>query len=128
MVCSYQIGANKRIIDLSFISSARIPPGGEPATKWMIPPDLAIEIISSTDLYYDVFHRLGDYLKAKVKQVWLVDPFNQSIIVYRSYNNITAFVDDAELTCEDLLPGFRLPLCEVFKPNAPLTNGVSALA
>ena len=122
MVCSYQIGANERIIDLSFISAARIPPGGEPATKWMMPPDLAIEIISSTDLHRDVYRRLDDYLKAKVKQVWLVNPFSKTIVIHRSRTDIIAFVEDAELTCEDLLPGFRCSLRDIFKlagqPNA----------
>ncbi len=118
LVCSYQIGADERIIDLSYISAARIPPEGEPATKWMMPPDLAIEIISSTDLHDDVYRRLNDYLRAEIKQVWLVNPFDQSILVYRSRTDITAFVDDAGLTCEDLLPGFCCRLSDIFIPNA----------
>ncbi|HSX83319.1 MAG TPA: Uma2 family endonuclease, partial [Candidatus Saccharimonadia bacterium] len=40
---SFQIGANERIPDLAFVSAARIPPQGEPDTKWPMPPDLAVE-------------------------------------------------------------------------------------
>lgn len=117
LFCSYQIGANERIIDLSFISTARIPPEGEPDTKWMTAPDLAVEIISHTDLYCDVYRRLTDYLNANVKQVWLVNPSDHSVMIYRSYADITVFTDDAEWTCEDLLSGFRLPLHKVFNPS-----------
>lgn len=123
LVCSYQIGADERIIDLSFISAARIPPSGVPATKWILPPDLAIEVISPIDLHGDVYRRLDDYLAAKVKQVWLVNPFAKEILVFRSRTDITAFVADAELTCEDLLPGFRLSLSEVFRNiHVPMQN------
>ena len=43
---SFQIGANERIPDLAFVSAARIPAEGEPDTKWPMPPDLAVEVIS----------------------------------------------------------------------------------
>lgn len=52
---SFQIGANERIPDLAFVSAARIPPEGEPDTKWPMPPDLAVEVISPNDLYEKVY-------------------------------------------------------------------------
>jgi len=52
---SFQIGANERIPDLAFVSAARIPLEGEPDTKWPMPPDLAVEIISPNDLYEKVY-------------------------------------------------------------------------
>jgi Uma2 family endonuclease len=112
---SFQIGGNERIPDLAFIAAERIPPEGEPETKWMIVPDLAVEVISPTDYYEKVHAKAMEYLNAGVKVVWIISPENQTITVYRSATNIMAFPPESELTCEDLFPGFRCPLSEIFK-------------
>jgi Putative restriction endonuclease len=52
---SFQIGANERIPDLAFVSTERIPSEGEPDTKWPMPPELAVEVISPNDLYEKVY-------------------------------------------------------------------------
>jgi Uma2 family endonuclease len=110
----FQIGRNERVPDLAFVASERIPTEGVPFGKWHIPPDIAIEVISPNDSFYEVQRKVGDYLAAGVKQVWQVNPEDKTIIIYRSRTNIIAFPDD-ELTCEDLLPGFRLSLRDIFK-------------
>jgi Uma2 family endonuclease len=112
---SFQIAGNERIPDLAFIAVERIPPEGEPETKWPIVPDLAVEIVSPTDLYEKVHAKAMEYLAAGVKQVWIVSPENQIVTVYRSATNIIAFPGDGELVSEDLLPGFRCNLSDIFK-------------
>lgn len=121
--CSFQIGTRERIPDLAFLAATRIPPEGEPDTKWLIVPDIAIEVISPNDVFYDVVDKTNEYLEAGVKQVWHVNPKDHTITIYRSRVNIIAFPPEAELTCEDLLPGFRLPLSEVFRNvHVPMQN------
>jgi Uma2 family endonuclease len=112
---SFQIGPNERIPDLAFISSVRLPAEGEPETKWPLPPDLAVEVISPNDFYEKVHAKALEYLAAGVKHVWLVSPENQTITVYRSAADIMAFPPEGELVCEDLLPGFRCSLRDIFK-------------
>lgn len=111
---SFQIGANERIPDLAFVSAARMPSEGEPDTKWPMPPDLAVEIISPNDLYERVHTKVLEYLAAGVKQVWLVSPEHHTVTIYRSATNITAFSGDGELVSADLFPGFCCPLREIF--------------
>ena len=111
---NFQIGRNERIPDLAFVSAARMPPEGEPETKWPIPPDLAVEVISPNDFYEKVYAKTLEYLTAGVKQVWLVSPEHHTVTIYRSATNITAFAGDGELVSEDLFPGFRCPLREIF--------------
>jgi Uma2 family endonuclease len=111
---SFQIGANERIPDLAFVSAARIPSEGEPDTKWLMPPDLAVEVISPNDLYEKVYVKVMEYLAAGVKQVWLVSSEHHTITIYRSATHITAFAGDDELVSEDLLPGFHCPLRAIF--------------
>jgi Uma2 family endonuclease len=116
---SFQIGRNERIPDLAFVAVARIPPEGEPETKWPIPPDLAVEVMSPSDLYERVYAKTIEYLAAGVKQVWLVSPEHHTITIYRSATSITAFAGDCELVSEDLLPGFRCALREIFTSPVP---------
>jgi len=111
---SFQIGGNERIPDLAFVSADRIPPEGEPETKWPIPPALAVEVMSPNDLYERVYAKTIEYLAAGVKQVWLVSPEHHTVTIYRSATNITAFAGDCELVSEDIFPGFRCPLREIF--------------
>ena len=111
---SFQIGENERIPDLAFVSTARIPLEGEPETKWPMPPDLAVEVISPNDLYEKVYAKVMEYLAAGVKQVWLVSAEHRTVTIYRSATDITAFPGDRELVSEDLFPGFRCHLREIF--------------
>src|SRR5205823_11827292 len=101
---SFQIGENERIPDLAFVSAARMPPEGEPETKWPMPPDLAVEVISPNDLYEKVYAKVIEYLAAGVKQVWLVSPKLHTVTIYRSVTHITVFLGDGELVSEDLFP------------------------
>ena len=59
--------------------------------------------------------KLWDYFNTGVKQVWLAAPQHRTISVYRSPFDITTFGEDQELISEDLLPGFRCKLREIFK-------------
>jgi Uma2 family endonuclease len=113
---SFQIGTNERIPDLAFVFAARIPPEGEPDTKWPMPPDLAVEVISPNDLYVKVYAKVMEYLAVGVKQVWLVSLEHHTVTIYRSTTHIAAFAGDGELVSEDLLPGFRCSLREIFTP------------
>jgi Uma2 family endonuclease len=112
---SFQIGKRERVPDLALVRLERIPPAGEPEPKWTIPPDIAIEIISPSDLDEEVQDKVDEYLAAGVKQVWLVRPKQEIITIYRSRTNIIAFPGDSELLCEDLLPGFHCKLQDIFQ-------------
>src|SRR3989441_8666567 len=93
---SFQIGANERIPDLAFVSAARMPPEGEPETRWLMPPDLAVEVISPNDLYEKVYAKVMEDLAAGVKQVWLVSPEHDTVTVYLSTPPTNVFLGNSE--------------------------------
>lgn len=111
---NFQIGQRERIPDLSFVAAARIPAAGVPEGVWPVPPDLAIEIVSPNDLHEKVSNKVLDYLDAGVKQVWLVSLENQTVTIFRSLDDVCVIRGENELTSEDLLPGFRCKLNEIF--------------
>ena len=112
---TFMIGRNQRLPDIGFVFANRIPAEGQPAGRWEIPPDLAVEVISPNDVYVKVTRKVDEYLDAGVKQVWLVAPDRKSITIYRSPFDVTVFQDDMELVSEDLFPGFHCNLREIFK-------------
>jgi Uma2 family endonuclease len=111
---SFQIGENERIPDLAFVAATRMPPEGEPETRWPMPPDLAVEVISPNDLYEKVYAKTLEYLAAGVQQVWLVSPEHHTVTIYRSATHIAAFPGDGELVSEDIFPGFHCALRVIF--------------
>lgn len=114
---TFLIGAEDRLPDLAFISNSRLPEEGVPVGKWEIAPDLAIEVISPTELHRKVQTKLRDYFAAGVREVWLVEPEFKIVTVYQSPTRNVILTEDEELTSA-VLPGFCCDLREVFASPA----------
>lgn len=112
---TFQIGQNERLPDVSFISAARIPPEGETEEKWHLAPDLAVEVISPSESWAKVNRKLREYFTAGVQQVWLVSLELREVHVYDSPKAMTVLGEEDALVSEALLPGFRLPINELFQ-------------
>lgn len=80
-------------------------------------PDLVLEVISPTDRMSSVVAKAQRWLAAGVKVVWVADPQAGEVMVWRSPNDVQTVGRDETLTCEDLLPGFALPLSDVFRAD-----------
>ncbi len=115
---TFVIGRRDRLPDVSFVSASRIPPEGEPETKWHLAPDLAVEIISPNDIYSEIEDKIYDYFSAGVKQVWVISSEHKTLTIFHSPTQTTILTKDDVLTCEELFPNFRLSLKEVFKMPA----------
>ena len=112
---TFQVGDNERIPDVSFVSASRIPPEGEPEGKWPIAPDLAVEIISPDDLYEKVYGNTLEYFASGVQQVWLISPEHKTVTIYRSPSDTAILLEGDEIVGDDLLPGFKCPVHDLFQ-------------
>ena len=110
----FTIGANKRIPDVSFVSAEKIPPTGEPMDIWSFAPDLAVEVISPSERHNKVERKISDYFEAGVRQVWKIIPESKTLTIYFSATESKTLKEQDELTCEEILPGFRLRLSDIF--------------
>jgi Uma2 family endonuclease len=81
---------------------------------WAIAPDLAVEVISPTNTWEAEMRKVREYFKAKVKLVWVILPSERLIYVHRSLKDVRLLDPTDELTGDDVLPGFRLPISELF--------------
>jgi Uma2 family endonuclease len=104
-----------RAPDAAFVRTERIPEGG---MMGFFPgaPDLAVEILSPTDRASEVQAKVDAWLSAGCSIVWVIDSQNRVLHShYRANNFVTVLTPKDTLTAEELLPGFSLPLAELFQ-------------
>lgn len=99
---------------ISFVTHARIPATGIPKTYWSGAPDLAVEVLSPSDRDIEVKEKTAEWLANGARAVWLGDPKRRSVTVYRSANDVTTLTETDELDGQDVVPGFRCRVAEIF--------------
>ena len=83
-----------------------------------IAPDLAVEVVSPNDNLYDVDEKVQSYLRAGVALVWVVNPRAHTVEVHRLKGIGAILREQDELSGEDVLPGFRCRVSDLFIPPA----------
>jgi Uma2 family endonuclease len=105
--------------DVSYVSAARqgaLTRQGFDA----IPPELAVEVISdpaNTVEQRTLRRKLTIYLSAGCV-VWIVDPFARTVEVYAPGQPGLVLDETGTLTLETVLPGFALPVRDIFPAEA----------
>jgi Uma2 family endonuclease len=80
-------------------------------------PDLAVEVVSKWSHRRDEVVKRRVYERAGVREYWVVDPMRLTVNVYRREGDAFArgkLLDRQDALSTPLLPGFALPLREVF--------------
>lgn len=108
----YWVMNERYIPDVGYLSNARQP---EPSYKAHNPlaPDLAVEVLSPTDVEADVRDKVINYMLAGTV-VWVVDPQKKIVSVYVSGQKPQTIAADGEIDGGNVLPGFRLKVAEIF--------------
>ena len=112
---------NDRKPDVAFVSFGRWPQA-RPIPRvnaWAVAPDLAVEVISPTDKMFEVFEKLHEYFAGGVRQVWHVLSHVEQVHVWDSPTSVRVLTRADELTGDPVVPGFRLPVADLFPPSAP---------
>src|SRR5262249_27093575 len=77
-------------------------------------PILVVEILSSNDKVEEISEKVGEYLRAGVPLVGEVNRFSETVVAHRPGLPPEGFNVTNELTAEPHLPGFRVPVAEIF--------------
>jgi Uma2 family endonuclease len=109
---------------VSFARWAEDRPLPEQGNAWPVVPDLAVEVISPTDLAEELQDKLADYFQAGVRLVWVIYPRLRIVHVYESLTRIDCLLHEHELNGGEVLPGFRLPLSKLFHGITAPRSGV----
>jgi Uma2 family endonuclease len=104
-----------RIPDVAFFSWDRIPGRRVPREPMpTLAPDLAVEVLSVSNSRREMRLKREDYFRAGVRLVWEVDPQTRTVQVYTSPEESTTLAESDTLDGGAVLPGFSLPLRELF--------------
>jgi Uma2 family endonuclease len=102
--------------DEAFVSNAKIEAHPIPRRGfWHVVPDLVVEIVSPDDRAQDILDKVTDYLDAGVSLVWVLYPPRQQAYVHRPGQRPELLNADGVLDGEDVLPGFRLALADIWR-------------
>jgi Uma2 family endonuclease len=100
--------------DDAFVRREHVPAPEQMHRFGQVPPDLAVEVISPTDRPGTVAQKIDFYLAHGVPLVWVVDPATRTATVHRPSEQPRRLTIDDALEGEEIVPGFRLPLAQVF--------------
>jgi Uma2 family endonuclease len=108
--------------DVAFVSSQRWPPNrlaprGDKA--WKVIPNLAVEVVSPTNTADEALVKIHEYFQAGVELVWVIYPEPGEVYIYESPVIVSVLTGMDVLRGGKVLPGFQLPLAELFENETP---------
>jgi Uma2 family endonuclease len=81
---------------------------------WDALPSLCVEVVSPSDIVVELETKIEEYLEAGVALVWVVHPQHQFIAIHERGRPVRRAYRSEVLDGGDVLPGFTLPLAELF--------------
>ena len=103
-----------RAPDVAFVSRSRIVSAGAFRGFFPGPPDLAVEVLSPSERPADVHAKIGDYLAAGSRLVWVIDPSRRQVRVHRSLLRPLILDEMAMLEGDNVVPGFSVRVALLF--------------
>ena len=101
-----------RGLDIAFISKTQV--AGPLEFKWYeLAPDLAVEVISPSNVDSDLHLKIRQLLRAGTQLIWVVYPESKSVDVHTASGATTLEVNDS-LSGGDVLPGFEIRVGDIF--------------
>jgi Uma2 family endonuclease len=101
--------------DLNFTSNERLAKRDPSKAYLDVAPDWITEILSPSNTKTQVDDKLEEYFAIKVRTVWLVDPEERCVHVYRSLTDVKILHEADTITGEDVLPGFEIQVARFFE-------------
>ena len=112
--CTFRGGSY--VFDLSFFLQERLPkPDAEDERADVtIAPDLVLEILSPGQTVGELKKKMGSALRGGVRLGWLIAPARKQILILQKKQKPEVLTCGDILTGKDVLPGFALPVEEIF--------------
>ena len=102
--------------DIYYVSAARLPLDDQSDGYLDVVPELVVEIVSPSDSVTEVDEKIRMWLDLGVSMALVVRPAERMIIVHRPGVSAVTLSREDTLDGGDVLPGFSLPLSEIFDP------------
>jgi len=102
-----------RAPDCAFVRAERLP-GAVPKKYLPFPPDLAVQTVSPEDRTVDIEEKVSQWLESGVRLVWVLDPDRQTVTIHRPGSAPRTLKEGQFLEGEDVVPGFHLPVDDLW--------------
>ena len=100
--------------DVSFVRAARLRQS--PRYFGELVPDLVVEIKSQSDRINILKKKILNFINLGAVVGILIDPDEETVTVYRTLGEPIVFRNNDILTLPELLPGWELPISELWPP------------
>ena len=113
----YQLEDDPLIIlspDASFVRAERLPKGRDRSRYLHLAPDIAVEVASPGDRRHRVTDKVRRWKHYGVPLVVVVWPRTRTLDLHRLDGAAITLGESDELAAEDILPGFRFRISELF--------------
>ncbi|WP_439629440.1 Uma2 family endonuclease [Gemmata sp.] len=105
---------------LSYIPWERFPNGELPDEEVSsVVPALVIEVPNETNTPEELARKIADYFAAGARLAWVIDPRAKTAKAYTSVKKFKEFDESGTLDGGKVLPGFKLPLAQLFAVGKP---------
>ncbi|MDQ2806426.1 MAG: Uma2 family endonuclease [Chloroflexota bacterium] len=98
----------------AFIARAREDTPLHPSGYWQGVPDLAILVMSALDVYGELAERVQNWRQAGTPMLIVADPYLLQVTVYQPDHAPLLLTEADRLDGGDVVPGWRLPVREIF--------------
>ncbi len=109
-----EVGSTLLAPDVAFVRADRVPPPDQQQGWTPLAPDFVAEVLSPSNTAQQTNERVLLYLSVGVRLVWIVDPRHETVTVHWPDRTARIFVVGETLDGGDVLPGFTLPVADVF--------------
>ena len=105
----------RKFPDGSWVSPERMPEATRPDRgPYVVVPDLIWEIRSPSQSVESQEEKMVEWIDARVRLGWLVDPFSRKVWIYRTDGGVQQLDDPVELSGEDVCPGLVIDMSLVW--------------
>jgi Uma2 family endonuclease len=110
-----------RVPDIAVYRRERIPvaKSGRVANDFREPPDIAVEIVSPRQSVTSLVRRCLWYVENGVAVALLVDPKDESVLVFRPGKPPSALTDGDRVELREVIPELKLTAGELFESLKP---------
>ncbi len=101
--------------DVAFIAWDRLPNRRIPLEPVPdVVPNFVIEILSPGNTYSEMSRKRREYFHAGVQLIWMVEPRDRTVAVFRSSSDVTILREGGIIGGEQVLPGWAINTADLF--------------
>src|SRR4029077_9658839 len=100
--------------DAAFVMKRSLPARTSRENYLETIPELVAEVRSKNDTRSEMRAKAQEYLSAGVLLVWVIDPSSKTVTVFSPRENPQNLREGDSLTAKGIIPGFKVPVAELF--------------